>query len=270
MNAVRGSVVIDGSRLETRWLGPEPGRAPTLVFLHEGLGCVEMWRDFPERLAAELGWGALLYSRAGYGHSDPCPLPRPLDYLEDEGRRVLPAVLAQTGVRRALLVGHSDGGSIALVYAGTPAVRGAVELLALITEAAHVFNEACCVAAAERVRDDYRTGALRGRLARYHGDNVDCAFWGWNGAWLNPGFLAMNLEAYLPAVEVPCLVLQGDRDDYGTPAQVAAIARGVSGPAETHLIPQCGHSPHRDRPDWVLEKMLDFTRRHAAGRGETP
>jgi len=265
MNAVHGEVVVDGSRLETLWLGPAADRAPTLVFLHEGLGCTELWREFPGRLAAALGWGALLYSRAGYGGSDPCPLPRRLDYLEDEGLRVLPVVLAKTGVRRAVFVGHSDGGSIALVYAGARAARSNVELLAVITEAAHVFNETCCIAAAERVREDYRTGALRERLARYHGDNVDCAFWGWNDAWLDPGFRAMNLEAYLSAVHVPCLVMQGLDDDYGTPAQVEAIARGVRGPVETQLIPDCRHAPHRDQETFVLEAMLAFVHKYADG-----
>lgn len=263
MNAVRGSVVVDGTQLETLWLGPRADRTPTLVFLHEGLGCIDMWRDFPERLAAALGWGALVYSRAGYGDSDPCPLPRPLDYLEDEGLRVLPAVLAQAGVQRAVLVGHSDGGSIALVYAGARAASSQVEILAVVTEAAHVFNEACCVAAAARVREEYQSGVLRERLARYHRGNVDCAFWGWNRAWLDPGFRAMNLEAYLPAVGVPCLVLQGADDEYGTPAQVEAIAHGLSGPVETHLLPASGHSPHRDQETLVLETMLAFVRKYA-------
>lgn len=266
MNAVRGKVEVDGTRLETLWQGPGADEAPTLVFLHEGLGCIELWRGFPERLGTALGCGILVYSRAGYGGSDPCPLPRPLDYLEDEALRVLPQVLAQCGVRRCALIGHSDGGSIALVYAGARApAAGAPELLAVVTEAAHVFNEAVCVAAAERVRDDYRCGDLRDRLARHHGRNVDCAFWGWCDAWLDPGFRAMNLEAYLSGVRVPCLILQGLEDDYGTPAQVEAIARSVSGPAETLLIPECRHAPHRDQEKLVFATMLAFLRKYALG-----
>ncbi len=266
MNAVRGNVVVDGTRLETLWHGPRPDQTPTLVFLHEGLGCIELWREFPQRLGAALGWGVLVYSRAGYGGSDPCPLPRRLDYLEDEGLRVLPQVLAQCSVRRCALVGHSDGGSIALVYAGArAAAAGAPELLAVVTEAAHVFNEEICIAAARRVRNSYREGDLRERLARHHGANVDCAFWGWCGAWLDPGFRAMNLERYLQGIRVPCLILQGLDDDYGTPAQVEAIAQGVAGPAETLLIPECRHAPHRDREALVFETMRGFLRKHAAG-----
>ena len=264
MNAVRGSVDVDGSRLETLWLGPAAEEAPTLVFLHEGLGCLELWRDFPERLGAALGWGVLVYSRAGYGASDPCPLPRPLDYLEDEGLRVLPQVLAHCGVRRCALIGHSDGASIALVYAGARAAKSGIELLAVVTEAAHVFNEDICIGAAEQIRGDYRDGVLRERLAQYHGDNVDCAFWGWCNAWLDPDFRSMNLERYLPQVRVPCLVLQGAEDEYGTPAQIEAIVRGVSGPVESMLIPDCRHAPHRDQEQLVFDTMLAFLRKHAS------
>ncbi len=248
-------IAVGETRLEARWVGPGPGVAPTLLFLHEGLGSVSLWRDFPERLAAATGMGALVYSRAGYGRSDPCVLPRPLDYLEREGRDILPRVVETAGLRDYHLVGHSDGGSIALVYAGVARRPG---LRSVITEAAHVFNETICIEAARRVRDHYLSGELRERLARHHGDNVDCAFYGWNDAWTDPGFESMNLEAYLPGVTVPCLVLQGRDDDYGTPAQVRAIESGVGGAAESWLIPACGHAPHRDRADAVLERMTRF------------
>ena len=252
-------ITAAGQRLEACWVGPGPETAPTLVFLHEGLGCVSTWRDFPERLAAATGMGALLFSRAGYGRSEPCALPRPLDYLEREALEVLPEVVAAAGLRHYHLVGHSDGGSIALVFAGADAQPG---LRTVITEAAHVFNEEVCIGAASEVRGRYRSGELRERLARHHGDNVDCAFYGWNDAWLDPGFRAMNLEAYLPGVRVPCLVLQGLQDDYGTPAQVEAIARGVEGAAETWLVPDCGHAPHRDQPEAVLAAMERFLHAH--------
>ena len=247
-------------RLEARWIGPAPARASTLVFLHEGLGCASLWHDFPDRLAEATGLGALLVSRAGYGRSDPCPLPRPLDYLEREALEVLPEVIQCAGLRDYHLVGHSDGGSIALVFAGAARRPG---LRTVITEAAHVFNEDVCIAAAARMRERYREGDLRMRLARHHRDNVDCAFYGWNDAWLDPRFREMNLEAYLPGVRVPCLVTQGLDDAYGTPAQVEAIARGVSGPVETWLVPKCGHAPHRDQPDVVLATMERFLRTHA-------
>ncbi len=248
-------ISVAGLQLETRWVGPGPDEAPTLVFLHEGLGSVGLWRDFPDRLAAATGMGAFVYSRAGYGRSDPCALPRPLDYLEREGRDLLPRVVEAAGLRDYHLVGHSDGGSIALVYAGAAPRPG---LRSIVTEAAHVFSEAVCTEAARRVRGAYVSGELRKRLARHHGENVDCAFYGWNDAWTDPGFASMNLEAYLPGVTVPCLVLQGRDDDYGTPAQVRAIESGVAGPAESWLIPECGHTPHRDQADAVLERMSRF------------
>ncbi len=260
-----------GKRLEARRIDPpeaveraaargDPEReVPTLVFLHEGLGCVGLWRDFPEQLARQTGCGAFVYSRAGYGASDPCPLPRPLDYLEREALEVLPEVLDEVGCREYFLVGHSDGASIALAYAGHAERPG---LLGLISEAAHVFNEEICVRAAERVREQYTAGDLRDRLARHHGDNVDTAFYGWNDAWLDPGFLAMNLERYLGGVGVPCLVMQGEDDEYGTLAQVDAIAAGVSGPVETWAIPDCGHAPHRDQGGAVLDAMTRFIETH--------
>lgn len=250
---------VAGQRLETRWIGPAPDAAPTLVFLHEGLGALRLWRDFPERLATKTGMGALVYSRAGYGRSDACLLPRPLDYLEREALDVLPELVERGGLQTYHLVGHSDGGSIALVFAGSAARPG---LATVITEAAHVFNEDVCVLAAKRVRERYESGGLRERLARHHGDNVDCAFYGWSDAWLDPGFRSMNLEGYLAGVQVPCLVTQGLQDDYGTPAQVRAIERGVAGPTETWLIPDCGHAPHREHPEAVLAKMADFLARH--------
>lgn len=255
MNSSKRFAEVAGTRLETRWAGPRPEHAPTLLFLHEGLGCATLWRDFPDRLAAVTGMGALVYSRAGYGKSDPCALPRPLDYLEREALEVLPEIIEAFGLSDYVLVGHSDGGSIALVFAGAerrPGLRG------VITEAAHVFNEEICVRTAELVRERYQNGALRERLARHHGENVDCAFYGWNDAWLDPGFRAMNLERYLPGIQVPCFVTQGLEDDYGSAAQVDAIVAGVAGVVESWLIPECGHAPHRDQSENVLAGMQRF------------
>ncbi|HEY5765143.1 MAG TPA: alpha/beta hydrolase [Candidatus Deferrimicrobiaceae bacterium] len=227
------------------------------MLLHEGLGCVAMWRDFPARLAARTGCGVLAYSRLGYGGSDPCDLPRPLDYMHTEGRTVLTALLDAAGVRDCVVVGHSDGGSIALIHAGdTPAepVRG------VVTFAAHVFCEELSVRSIAAARDAYTEGDLRARLARYHGANVDCAFWGWNRAWLDPGFLAWNIEEHLPAVAVPALVVQGADDPYGTLRQVEAIERQSGGPVRRCILDRCGHSPHRDRRDETLSAMAAFVR----------
>jgi pimeloyl-ACP methyl ester carboxylesterase len=232
------------------------------VFLHEGLGSTSLWRDFPDRLAAETGCGALIYSRAGYGRSDPVPLPRPVRFMHDEAE-VLPRVLAAAGIRDHILIGHSDGASISLIHAGLihagsrpgPGLRG------VILEAPHVFTEPHGLASIARIREVYRDGDLRERLARHHGDNVDVAFHGWNGVWLDPEFAAWNIEEYLAAIRVPILILQGEDDEYGTWAQVEAIERQSGGPVEAIAIPHCGHSPHRERPEITLRAMADFVAR---------
>ncbi|HEV2851261.1 MAG TPA: alpha/beta hydrolase [Thermoanaerobaculia bacterium] len=248
---------VDGVRLEHRWLGPGPGSAPTLVFLHEGLGSVSLWRDFPDRLAERTGCGALVYSRAGYGKSDPVPLPRPVRFMHDEAA-VLPKVLEAAGVRESILVGHSDGASIALIHAGHDQPAGP---RGLILEAPHVFTEPSGLESIARMAEVYQTTDLREKLARHHGANVDVAFWGWNGVWLDPEFRAWNLEEFLPAIRVPILILQGDRDEYGTWKQVEAIERQAGGPVEAVLVPDCGHSPHRDQPEVALEAMAGWLKR---------
>jgi len=252
-----GFVAVDGHRLECLWLGPRPEAAagPTLVFLHEGLGSVSLWRDFPARLVAATGLGALVYSRRGYGASDPAPLPWSVRYMHDEGLEGLPAFLRAAGVGEHILVGHSDGASIALIYAGGTPAPG---LQALVLEAPHVFTEEMNLTAIAATRAAYAETDLRARLARHHGDNVDIAFNGWAGAWLDPAFVHWNLEEYLPAVRVPALIVQGEDDEYGTVAQCDAI-RGQSGaPVDVQMLPACGHSPHRDQADATLRAMADF------------
>ena len=257
---------VDGTRLEARTWGPPPDRAPTLVLLHEGLGCVALWRDFPERLAAATGWGVLAYSRAGYGTSDPCDLPRPVDYMTDEAVRVLPQVLDQAGIRRSVLLGHSDGGSISALYGGhvrDHRIRGMILL------APHFFVEDVSVQAILAARDAYARG-LRERLSRYHA-NVDTAFRGWNEAWLNPAFREWDITETLWPLQVPVLAIQGDQDPYGTRAQVDVIAQQMYAPAEVHLLDDCGHAPHQDHPHKVMNLVSDFLTRleriEAAGPG---
>jgi len=252
-----GFLEIGGVRLEARWIGPPPEEAPTLVFLHEGLGSTSLWRDFPDRLAVETGCGALIYSRVGYGKSDPVPLPRPVRFMHDEAA-VLPRVLAAAGIRDHVLIGHSDGASISLLHAGSDPAPG---LRGLILEAPHVFTEPHGLASIARMKEIYRDTDLRERLARHHGANVDVAFRGWNDVWLDPAFEAWNIEEYLPAIRVPVLILQGDDDEYGTWAQVEAIERQSGGPVESIAIPRCGHSPHREQPDVTLQAMREFVRR---------
>ncbi len=249
---------VGGRRLECRRIGPGPTDAPTLVFLHEGLGCVSMWRDFPDRLAAATGWGALVYSRLGYGASDACALPRPPTYMHEEARAGLPALLRAAELRDIVLVGHSDGASIAIIAAGEARCLG---LRGLVLEAPHVFCEELSVRSIAAAATAYVEGDLRRRLERHHGANVDGAFWGWNRAWLDPGFRHWNIEEFLPAISVPALVVQGMDDEYGTMAQIRAVEGKIGGPVEVATFARCGHSPHRDRADDVLQTMAAFIRR---------
>ncbi len=218
------------------------GAAPTLVFLHEGLGSVSAWRDFPARLAAATGSAALIGSRAGYGRSSPKPGPWPVAFMHDEAR-------ALAVDDDAILVGHSDGASIALLYAAEHRVRG------LILEAPHVFVEDKTVASIAQLGDD-----VRARLGRHH-DHADALFDAWRGVWLSPDFRRWNIEACLPKVRAPTLVIQGEDDEYGTIAQVEAIREKLGAPCETLLLPDCGHAPHRDQPERTLAAMADFIRR---------
>lgn len=250
-----GRIAVRDQRLEALWHGPPPGDAPTLIFLHEGLGSVSLWRDFPARLASATGCGALVYSRAGYGASSPCSLPRPLSYMHDEAREVLPALLAATGIRRHLLIGHSDGASIALIHAGACPEPG---LAGVICEAPHVFTEDVSVASIRQADEAYRTTDLRTRLARHHGDNVDLAFRGWADAWLDPAFLHWNIEEFPPAIDVPMLLIQGRDDEYGTLAQIDAIEQGAGADCNRLVLRDCGHSPHRDQPERTFDAMAAF------------
>jgi len=253
-----GFVTLGETRLEFRAQGPGPAAAPTIVLLHEGLGCVSLWRDFPGLLAAATGLGVFAYSRVGYGRSSPWPPPWPLDYMQDHALRTLPRLLDAIGFRNGLLLGHSDGASIAAVHGGgcrDPRVAG------LVLMAPHFFTEEMGLAEIARAREAFETTDLRARLARHHGDNVDCAFRGWNGAWLDPGFRDWNLEEYLPRIACPLLVIQGRQDPYGTLAQVAAARHGCRAPVETLVLDDCGHSPHRDQPDAALEAIAAFAAR---------
>jgi len=245
---------IQGYRLEYEWHGPSPGDAPTLVFLHEGLGSVAMWKDFPARVADATGCGALIYSRAGYGASDPIALPRPVRFMHDEALQTLPLVLEAMQIQDAILVGHSDGGSIALIYAGSQSDR---KIRALVLEAPHVFVEGITVKSIEAARHSYEAGDLKLRLARYH-KNVDNAFRGWNQVWLNPEFRSWNLAEYLPKIHLPVLVIQGEQDKFGTLRQVEAIEKGCASPVQKLILPKCGHSPHRDQPQRVLQMITGF------------
>jgi pimeloyl-ACP methyl ester carboxylesterase len=257
-----------GRRLEYRWIGPRPEDAATIVFLHEGLGCQRMWRDFPDRMASATGCGALVYSRIGYGASDPVPGPRAVRFMHDEALEILPAVLERLGLREVILFGHSDGASIAVIYAGArrmglvgpPGSPLGSGVRALVLEAPHVFVEAVCAERIAAIAREFAATGLRDRLARYHGANTDSMFKSWTEVWLKPEFRQWNIEEYLPAIESPVLVVQGDKDAYGTLRQVDAIVRQVKGPARSLVLPGCGHSPHSERGDEVLGAAARFVR----------
>ncbi len=247
-------LTVDGAVLEARAVGPAPASAPTIVLLHEGLGCVALWRDVPERLAAATGCGVFAYSRQGYGGSDPCDLPRPLDYMTDEAVRVLPQVLDGIGFRRGVLVGHSDGASIAALHAGLVGDR---RVAGIVLMAPHFFTEPQGLASIAEAKAAYDQGDLRDRLARYH-SHVDNTFRGWNYSWLNPDFEAWNIEAPLADVGVPVLAIQGKQDQYGTRAQITAVEDGVPGAVQVAMLDDCRHAPFIDQPQRTLDLIAEF------------
>ena len=240
------TVDVDGTRLDTRVRAGDR-ELPALVFLHEGVGCIELWRSFPEDVCVATGGPtSVVYSRAGYGHSGPAALPRPVGYMHDEADRVLPAVLDRLGIDRCILIGHSDGASIALLAAGG-AERTASRVAGVVLIAPHVFVEDVTIEAIEAAREAYLNTDLRRRLARYH-DDVDAAFWGWNDVWLSPGFRSWDITDRLATITCPVALVQGRADPYGTTAQLDAIAAGVRGPVAQTLIDDVGHAPHIEAP----------------------
>lgn len=246
-------VTANGRKLDYRWIAPARPEAPPLVFLHEGLGSIELWREFPDRVAAATGCGVLIYSRYGYGRSDRLDGPRPLDYLHQEALIALPEVLERLGLVNPVLIGHSDGASIALIHAGA----GRWPVRALILEAPHVFVEEVTLAGIVEAKRAFETTDLRHRLARYHVD-AEATFRGWSETWLNPDFRTWNIEEVLPGIRAPILAIQGEDDEYGTLAQLDAIAAQAGGPVHRLVLPRCGHTPHRERAEEVLDAMTRF------------
>jgi pimeloyl-ACP methyl ester carboxylesterase len=254
--APSGFLVIDGADLEYRLIGPSPDTAPTIVMLHEGLGCAGLWGDFPEKLQAATGAGVLVYSRAGYGASSPASLPRAVDYMHREALDVLPKLLDRIGFRRGLLVGHSDGGSIAAIYAGS---RQDHRLQGVALIAPHFIVEDISVKSIAETRTAYETTNLKEKLARWHKD-VDSTFYGWNNAWLDPQFRDWDISEYLAYIRVPVLIVQGAEDQYGTMRQVEIAQDECYCPADVAVVPGAGHSPHREAPAVTLEAVTDFAR----------
>lgn len=247
-----------GRRLKARRLG-RPDKGPVLVFLHEGLGSIAQWRDFPESLCRNASMPGLVYDRAGYGGSEPLKEKRRMEYLHEEALSSLPEVVQRCHVGKAFFVGHSDGGSIALMFAAVHPDRTA----GVMTEAAHVFVEDVTVEGIRVAVRAYEKGDLRDKLAKYHAGNTDGAFRGWADTWLAPEFRNWSLEEYLPSIHAPVLAIQGQNDPYGTPAQVQSIVSRVKGPARGMIIPGCGHIPHLQARHRVLSEMAEFALEHA-------
>ncbi len=276
-------VQVGDDRLEVHWIGPAPDEAPTLVFLHDGLGSASTWRDVPAALAAATGCGALVYSRSGYGGSTPRPGPWPVRFMHDEALIALPRLLAALAVRDGFLVGHSDGASISLIHAALlhsshasaatasvpAATAGAASwrLRGMVLEAPHVFVEAVCLDSIRAMAQGYHTGDLARRMARHHGANAGACFAAWVEVWLRPEFRAWSIEALLARVRCPILVVQGEQDEYGTLAQLRAVASGcaadpaAAAPPETLVLADCGHTPHHQQRAAVLAATTRFVER---------
>jgi pimeloyl-ACP methyl ester carboxylesterase len=251
-----GTLRIGASELEYRMTGPAPADAPTIVLLHEGLGSAGLWGDFPEKLQAATGAGVFAYSRAGYGASSPATLPRPIDYMHVEALDVLPKILDAIGFRRVLLVGHSDGASIAAIYAGgvqDHRIRG------LVLIAPHFIVEDVSVKSIAKIKTVYETTDLRAKLARWH-TTVDNAFRGWNDAWLNPKFRDWDISEYLAYIRVPVAIVQGAGDQYGTIRQIEIAREECYCPVDVSIITGAGHSPHREAPEATLNAIAEFAR----------
>jgi pimeloyl-ACP methyl ester carboxylesterase len=242
-------IAVQGHRIEFERINVAKG-APVMVFLHEGLGSVAMWRDFPAKLARAAGCNALLYSRYGYGRSDALTAPRRPNYMHDEARKALPELFEKLGIAQPVLFGHSDGASIALIYAASYPTRAVIAL------APHVFVEEIALEGIRAIRQEYEISDLREKLARYH-DHPDSAFRGWSEAWLDPSFRNWCIEDELQRIECPMLAVQGFNDEYATMEQIDRVARLASRVDVLKLL-NCRHSPHRDRPAALIDAVLHF------------
>jgi pimeloyl-ACP methyl ester carboxylesterase len=251
-------VTIDGVKLECAWFGDASSDAPMLVMLHEGLGSVSLWRDYPAALAKATGTRVFAYSRAGYGKSDPVKLPRPLDFMQREAKEVLPKLLDHIGFRRGILVGHSDGGTIAAAYGGSVQdhrVRG------LVLIEPHFFVEEFNLASIRKIAAEYQSTDLRAKLARHHSD-PDNAFLGWSGAWLDPDFgRVLDLQEQLGYIRVPVLIVKGENDPYATMEQVRVAERECYCPVEHVVVRDAAHAPHREQPEVTLAATAGFINR---------
>jgi len=262
--ANEGFLNLGSQSLEYRFVGPKPDAAPTLVLLHEGLGCVGLWGNFPDQLAAATQLGVFAYSRAGYGASSTTTSPRSVTYMHEEAEQVVPQMLDAIGFRQGLLIGHSDGASIAAIFQGSV---GDARVRGLTLIAPHFFTEEAGLAEIAKARTAYSID-LKEKLARWH-KNVDAAFLGWNDVWLNPEFRKWNIQKYLETIRVPVQVIQGVDDQYGTVAQVDAVKVGCAGPVEVIMLEGVRHSPHREATEATISTITEFVSR-VLETGATP
>lgn len=252
-----GFLNIGDQRLEYRFIGPRPGEAPTLVLLHEGLGCVGMWGDFPDKLQKATGLGVFLYSREGYGNSSPAGLPRPMTFMHTEAQETLPKILDAIGFQHGLLVGHSDGASIAAIYGGSHQDH---RVSGIVLIAPHFIVEDVTIAAIAEMRKAYDTTELRTRLARYHAD-VDATVHGWSDVWLKGDFRKWDLTEFLAYIRVPVLIVQGEGDQYGTVRQIEIAQEECYCPVEVALLPGAKHVPQREAPEATMKAVTEFIAR---------
>jgi len=249
-----GFLDIGAQRLEYRMIGPRPEAAPTLVLLHQGLGCVGMWEDFPEKIQAATGAGVFVYSREGYGQSSPVTLPRPLSFMHQEAQQTLPQILDTIGFQRGLLVGHSDGASIAAIYGGSHQDH---RVGGLVLIAPHFIVEDATIAAIAAMRKAYDLTDLRARLGRWHAD-ADATVHGWSDVWLKGDFRKWDLTEFLAYIRVPVLIVQGEDDQYGTVRQIEIAQQECYCPVEVALLPGAMHVPQREAPEVTLQVVSDF------------
>jgi pimeloyl-ACP methyl ester carboxylesterase len=251
----RGFLTIDGVRLEYSCSGPPPSDAPTAILLHEGLGCVDLWRDFPGALAKTLDCGIFSYSRQGYGASDPVPLPRPLNYMTLEAINILPKIIERLSPIHFQLIGHSDGATIAAIYAGD---IGHDKLSGITLIAPHFFVEDMGITQIEAARHAFETTDLPGKLGKYHRD-AENAFYGWNQSWLHPDFRSWDVQDVIEKITTPILAIQGMNDQYGTLLQIEAIKERARVSLGVEILQDCKHSPHLEHPTKVLGAIKTFS-----------
>lgn len=246
----------DGVSLQLRWGRQRSGQErPVIVLLHEALGCIAMWKSFPQQLAEATGLNVLVYERRGYGGSTPITLPRPDDYLLEEGEVWLPQLLDRLGLEQVILFGHSDGGSLAQIGAASCPDQ----VVAIVTLAAHIYVDSLTLGGIREAVERYRTTDLPQRLARYHGDRTELLFRAWSDTWLRPSCHEnLDLKPQLSRIRCPALIMQGDRDEYGVPEQVTDACAVIGAHAEARFIADCGHVPHLEKPVEVLAQTTDF------------